>query len=345
MEDLTQRMGDPFQGRDLQRLIAFLREQGLEYDNSITHTLLIEDGDTIAATGSCHGNVVKCIAVAPDYQGQNLLSVIMTHLVSYLAEQGIGHYFGFTKPKNRQMFCSMGLYPVAETEQVLLLENRRDGLKKYMEKLKQETAEQTGGNSAPEGEIGAIIANCNPFTLGHRYLIETAARQCRWLHLFILSTDSGMFSAQERFEMARRGTQDIPNVILHRTSDYLISPAVFPTYFIKERAQAFTINCMLDIEIFRSYIAKALHITSRFVGTEPTCSVTRQYNDCLKEELSQYGIDVYEVPRRTAADGRSISASDVRQAIQASDWETAEALLQETTVVYLRERGVKRNGT
>ncbi len=44
-------------------------------------------------------------------------------------EQGIYHYFGFTKPKNKRLFEGVGLYPVAETDHVLLLENERDGIK------------------------------------------------------------------------------------------------------------------------------------------------------------------------------------------------------------------------
>lgn len=183
-------------------------------------------------------------------------------------EQGIYHYFGFTKPKNKRLFEGVGLYPVAETDHVLLLENERDGIKKYMKKLQEETkmTEENGMENKESDEIGAIVANCNPFTKGHRYLVEYAASRCRYLHLFILSEEQEFISSDARFHMVSEGVKDLKNVILHRTSDYLISPVVFPTYFMKEKDQAFTMNCMLDIEIFRRYIAKNLGIHKTFCG-------------------------------------------------------------------------------
>ena len=35
-------------------------------------------------------------------------------------------------------------------------------------------------------KIGCIVMNANPFTNGHRYLIQQAAAQCDWLHLFLV---------------------------------------------------------------------------------------------------------------------------------------------------------------
>lgn len=290
--------GMPFCGRELERLTEFLQQQELRCDESITYTVVLEDDGTIAATGSCHNNVIKCVAVAPEYWGQNLLSEIMTRLTVHFFNAGIPHYFGFTKPKNRVLFGNMGLYSVVETENVLLLENRENGLTRYLTQLAQQTEQTMGKNTTGiENGIGAIVANCNPFTCGHRYLMETAARQCEWLHVFILSEEQGMFGAEERFRMVQDGVQDIPNIILHPTSDYLISPAVFPTYFIKDKSQAYEINCMLDITLFCEAIASKLHITKRFVGSEPCCAITNAYNACLKRHLPKYGIQLMELPR------------------------------------------------
>lgn len=72
-------------------------------------------------------------------------------------------------------------------------------------------------------------------------------------------------------------------MILHQTSEYMISPAVFPTYFIKEKAKAYEMNCQLDIQLFGERIAPELNITDRYVGSEPACDVTHTYNQCLRE--------------------------------------------------------------
>lgn len=333
------RTGVPFSGADLQKLTIFLNEQELDYDDQITFTVILEDADRIIATGSCHANIIKCVAVSPDYQGQNLLSEIMTELVTHLFEQGITHYFGFTKPKNKEIFGNMGLYPVAETDRILLLENKKDGLKKYIRKLQKETetAMQTGTENVHGQGIGAIVANCNPFTRGHQYLIEQASKGCRWVHLFILSENQGWLTARDRYEMVKLGIRDFSNVILHQTSDYLISPVVFPTYFIKEKQQAFTMNCMLDIEIFTHSIAKALEIDRRFVGTEDSCHVTAAYNECLKQALPPVGIELVELKRMTEGT-EPISASVVRRAWQSGNPQETKKYLPVSTYQWLEEK-------
>lgn len=343
-QNYTQCVGTPFQGIEKENLIQFLQMQSLEYDENITYTFVLKDEGTIIGTGSFHGNVIKCVAIDSKYQGQNLLSLIMTHLVGKLFEQKVYHYFGFTKPKNKRLFGSMGLYPVAETKDVLLMENKKNGLKKYVDFLKNESDEMKKikkENKDGEG-IGAIVANCNPFTYGHRYLMEKAAKQCRWLHIFVLSSEQGLFTANERFEMVKEGTKDLQNVMLHRSSDYLISPAVFPTYFMKDKVHAFSMNCMLDLKIFSEIIARQLKINKRFVGTEPTCSVTREYNHCLKNTLPDYGIEVIEL-ERMKKDGVAISASKVRQALLCHDELKIKELVPKTTMDCCKRKGEIRD--
>lgn len=339
MSNWMERIGTPFCGKEREELVDFLRKQELDYDEQINYTVVLLDDEKIIATGSSCGNILKCIAVSPDYQGQNLMGTIMTNLISHLYENGITHFFGFTKPKNKEIFCNMGLHPIAETKNILLLENRRNGLKKYIEKLEKETKTAMNLGQANEAgqEIGAIIANCNPFTLGHRYLIEQAAKECEWLHIFILSEEQTFLTTRERYELVKKGVADINNVILHQTSDYLISPVVFPTYFIKDKVNAFTMNCKLDIQIFCESIAKKLGITRRFVGSEPSCAVTSQYNLCLKQELPRNGIMVTELERKTT-NGVIISASTVRKHIKDGQFEQLEKMLPKEVLQYLKRR-------
>lgn len=241
--------GHPFTGRKRRRLEEFLRRMNLSYDEGVQYTvnLVTQDGE-IAATGSLQHNVIKCVAVDDRYQGEGLSSRIVTLLLNRAMETGQSHLFVFTKPQNRAMFSDLGFYPILQTADVLFMENVRDGIQKYVQGL--ERPQQKGG------VIGAAVMNCNPFTNGHRYLIETAASQCDTLHLFVLSEDRSAFPADVRYELVREGIEGIPNVILHHTSDYLISSAVFPTYFLKEKARAEQINCELDLRIFCEYLCQ-----------------------------------------------------------------------------------------
>ena len=220
--------GTPFTGRKKKKVQEFLKSMQLQYDEGVEYTvnLTTQDGQ-IAATGSLQQNVIKCVAVDDRYQGEGLSSRVVTLLLNHASEVGQQHLFVFTKPKNRAMFSDLGFFPIIETADVLLMENVRDGIKQYVQNL-----ERPKGNPKT---IGAIVANCNPFTNGHRYLIETAASQCDVLHLFVLSEDRSAFPASVRYQLVKEGIRGLENVILHHTSDYLISSAVFPTYFIKEQ--------------------------------------------------------------------------------------------------------------
>jgi len=317
--------GRPFTKRKLSALQEFLRKSGLDYEPTIEFTANIMQDDEIIATGSLDCNILKCIAVSEAHQGEGLTATVVTELQKEAFFRDLHHLFLFTKPENQAMFESLFFYPVAKTADALLMENERNGIKNFVASLDSPTK---------EGVIGAIVANCNPFTLGHRYLIETAASQCDWLHVFILSEDRSTFSAETRLELARRSTGDLPNVTLHPTGDYLISYATFPRYFIKDASRVSDIQCQLDIEIFCRHFAPALNITRRYIGTEPLSPVTNAYNQQLKQELPKSGIQVLEIPRLEIS-GVPVSASAVRAALEKGDFEGLKKLVPPATYEYL----------
>lgn len=318
--------GQPFSGRKRKKLTEFLQHSQLDYDEQIEYTVnLVDEEGTIVATGSIHQNVLKCIAVSDQHQGLGLSARIVTLLMNYAMEQGREHLFLFTKPKNLLMFSDLGFYKILQTEDILLMENRRDGIRNYVKALER---------PAESGSVGAIVANCNPFTLGHRYLIEQAAAQCDTLHLFILSEDRSAFPAAVRYQLVQQGISDLPSVVLHETSDYLISSAVFPTYFIKDKAKAAEANCELDIRIFAQYFAKELGISKRFVGSEPFCPVTSAYNKAMKELLPEYGIQLVELSR-VERGSLPISASYVRSCMAKGNLEAIRSLVPDSTYAYI----------
>lgn len=307
-ENLFEESGKPFKGAKLDRLVSFLIDHELDYDNDIEFTVnLVDESGNIAATGSMKHNIFMCIAVSEKYRGDGLASRIITALQNHAHEVNISHLFLFTKPKNFAMFADLGFYEIVRTDDVLLMENTKNGVFNYINSLPQ-----------PEGvkTVGAIVANCNPFTKGHRYLIETALKQCDAVHLFILSEDRSFFSTEERMKRVIEGTADLKNLYIHGTSDYLISSATFPTYFIKDKSHAKDANCLLDILIFCKCFAPRLNISKRFVGTEPYDEVTGAYNEQMKVVLPKYGIELVEIDRLCDSNGNPISASGVRASLK-----------------------------
>ena len=177
---------------------------------------------------------------------------------------------------------------------------------------------------------GVVVMNCNPFTLGHRYLIEQAAKQVERLYVMVVREDCSLFAYTERKAMVERGVADIENVNVIDGSDYAISRATFPTYFLKRLDDAADTQMLLDLDLFRRHIAPALGATVRFVGTEPTDQLTRRYNQLMHEALK----DVRETDR-LEKDGNAVSASRVRKAMEEGDMNTIRQLVPPTTLPYI----------
>lgn len=318
--------GSPMRGTMLSRLKTFLKLCDLTYDEGIDFSCALIEDDEIIASGSLDGATLKCIAVSPLHQGEDLASRLLTELRRVAFDRGHDHLMLFTKPGNLMMFRQFGFYPVMHTADCLLMENKRDGLEAYIASL-----------GAPhEGTVGAIVGNFNPFTLGHRYLVETAAAACDHLHVFVLSENKSAFPPEVRMDLAQAACADIKNISFHPTGPYLVSSATFPSYFIKDKAKVGGIHCGLDVGIFGEKIAPALNITRRFLGTEPNCPVTRFYNEQMKQLLPAHGIEVIEIPRREVGEA-AVSASRVRALLNEKNFAAIRALVPETTFKYLEK--------
>lgn len=192
-----------------------------------------------------------------------------------------------------------------------------------------------------EGTVGAIVMNCNPFTKGHRYLVEYAAAKTDTLIIFVVEEDASAFSFADRIEMVRRGTQDIDSIKVVPSGKYNISKSTFAQYFEKDKTIDQIDSMEYDVRIFCEVIAECMNISCRFVGEEPTDLVTRQYNQTMKEILPQYGIKLEEIPR-LKIDREYISASKARECIAIEDWEGVSDILPETTINYLKKVGYNR---
>ena len=184
--------------------------------------------------------------------------------------------------------------------------------------------------NTPPPRGGVVVMNCNPFTLGHRYLIEQAAKQVERLYVMVVREDCSLFAYTERKAMVEQGVADIENVNVIDGSDYAISRATFPTYFLKRLDDAADTQMLLDLDLFRRHIAPALGATVRFVGTEPTDQLTRRYNQLMHEALK----DVRETAR-LEKDGYAVSASRVRKAMEEGDMNTIRQLVPPTTLPYI----------
>ena len=330
--------------RQRRRIELFLDDNGLRLDDVDYYAALVDETtDEIVAGGGLKGGVIKCVAVADGHKGEAVANQIVSHLIAHANADGHQCVKLFTKPQNRQMFESMSFRLLAEAPKAILMETGIGGIKRYCEELKREKGKVKSEKSNSElhhlnpstpqpimPQSGIIIMNCNPFTLGHRYLIEQAAQQVDTLYILVVREDCSMFGYDERKAMIVRGVAHINNVVVCDGSEYSISATTFPTYFLKSLSDASDTQMTLDIDLYRRHIAPVLGVTVRFVGTEPDDPLTRRYNELMKSMLP----DVREVARLQQS-GVAVSASRVRKAIVENHLAQAARLVPPTTVPYI----------
>ncbi len=311
--------------REVRQLDAFLEKCGIKRD-PLTYAAGLFDGEEMICSGGFDGNTIKCVAVDPLRRGEALANRIVSHLVGLLRSRGEDNVKVFTKPENEDLFSDMGFRKIGSADLAILMENGRPGIAGWLEKL---AASKTGGKS------GAIVMNANPFTLGHRYLIEKALSMCDTLHLFVVRTDRSVFPFPVRLRLIREGIAGLPHIVLHDGGDYVISSSTFPSYFLKEYTSAVRVHAALDSDIFARHIAPCLGIGVRFVGSEPEDRVTAEYNAVMAEVFPQNGLEPPLVIDRLEKDGLPVSASRVRRLFAEGKIEEIAPLVPETTLAFL----------
>lgn len=351
---------NPTTPRQRQRIEAFLKRNGLRFDDMHYYAAVTDDDGEMIAGGGLKGNVIKCVAVDDAHKGEAIANTLISHLIAHANEEGHSNVMLFTKPKNRQLFESLSFRLLAEAPEAVLMETGIGGINNTVEALKKikeegevckennqecRKEEKTNLNittpqhlnpSTPQPLTtttplrGVVVMNCNPFTLGHRYLIEQAAKQVERLFVMVVREDCSLFSYAERKAMVEQGVAHLKNVTVIDGSEYAISQATFPTYFLKRLDDAADTQMLLDLDLFRRHIAPALGATVRFVGTEPTDRLTRRYNQLMHEVLA----DVREIVRLEKEDN-AVSASHVRKAMEQGDMSTIRQLVPPTTLPYI----------
>ncbi len=185
---------------------------------------------------------------------------------------------------------------------------------------------------------GAIVMNCNPFTKGHRYLIEKAASKVNRLYIFVVEEDKSFFKFTDRFEMVLKGTEDIKNVVVVPSGRFIISAYTFPEYFMKDYVKEKDFDVSMDIETFCKYIAPPLHIKKRFAGEEPFDPVTNNYNENMANILPKYGMEFIVIPRYALDKERVINATKVRELLKTKSFDELREYVPASTYEILMNK-------
>lgn len=315
---------DILSSADADRARAFIEGQGLRFEPAYDDLVGAFDGGRLVAVGARERDVLKMIAVDPAEQGGPLLGLVVSELARRGYAAGHEGLFVFTSPSAVQSFERLAFTLLASDGRAALLEHG-GGLARWLDACRP---------AVREGANGAVVVNCNPFTNGHRFLVEEAARRVDTLYAFVVREDRSAFPFEVRLRLVREGTRHLPNVVVLDTSRYAVSAVTFPSYFLKRADDAAAIQVELDLLLFARRIAPAFHVRRRFFGTEPTCPTTRLYNEAMKRVLPRAGVEAIEL-ERVGRDGAAVSASRVRASLREGDLAAALALVPETTAAFL----------
>jgi [citrate (pro-3S)-lyase] ligase len=309
---------------DVERARRLIECSGLSFEGHYDHLLgIFAEGD-LAAVGAREGRLLKMLAVAPAHQGGPLLGELVGELLRSAYAAGQAPCFIVTRPETAASFAALNFRPLARHPGAVLLEEGQ-GLERYLESHRRVVR---------EGNNGAVVVNCNPFTLGHRYLIEQAAGLSDTLYVFVVREERSLFPFAVRRRLVQAGVRDLDNVVVLDGGDYAVSAVTFPAYFLKDAQAAAQVQMEIDLQLFAKKIAPFFHIRKRFVGSEPFCRTTLRYGETMQRLLPDYGIAVERIERRALA-GEAISASRVRSAMRSESFETMRQLVPPTTLDFL----------
>lgn len=302
-----------------ERIASFLGQFGLRYESNVDQTIYIEDDGGIIATLSASKYILKCLAVKPEYRSENLAVTLVGEMIKRLHAAGIYYFQVFTKPEYREIFAHLGFNVILETDKVAVLEGGEGDINSCIEKMRVQMKyslgmDSVGGNS----DIACAVINGDPFTNGHLKLVEYAASRHRFVLVFVVQEDSSYFSFKERYAMAYLALKPMRNVLVLPSSEYIVSKATFPGYFLKTADETTAEYAKYDALIFEKYFIPRLGICKRYVGTE-TYDYMRIYNQTLQIVLQ----DKLEIVPRFEENGEIISAGRVRSLIKEGKSEEA----------------------
>lgn len=314
------------------RVEAFLHSCGLRLDPVDHYAVVNRVGeDQILAGGGLQGDVIKCVAVTDELRGTGMMQRLISHLIATAGEHGFHTVKVFTKPENQPLFESLGFKLLATAPKAIFMENGQQGIGSYVTYLQ---------GLYKSGKNGAIVMNANPFTLGHQALVEHATSRVDHLYVIVVKEDLSLFSYAERKAMVEAGCAHLSNVTVCDGSQYAISAATFPTYFLKQLDDATDTQITLDLSLYAQHIAPALGATIRFVGSEPNDAVTARYVELMQQQLPAQGIEVEVLPR-VSQGSHPISASNVRQQLAAGSLSQVAQIVPASSLPYILGMAVR----
>ena len=217
---------------ELSMVKDFLASFDLRYESDIDKTLYIEEDGKIIASISKAKDIIKCLAILPSYQSENLSSILISKIIEKMHEENIHSYMVFTKAMYENTFINLGFRKLVSTSNTVMLEGGLETIDEAINKMKIKINAEYG-NINQDISVGSVVMNANPVTLGHQHLIEKSVLENDLTLVFVVQEDNQEFDFQSRYSLVYLTCKKYENVVVLPASKYIVSKLTFPTYFLK----------------------------------------------------------------------------------------------------------------
>lgn len=302
---------------------ALLEAQGLSYEQNVDETALLYDDVGLLATASYAANVIKMVAVRQGEEGQDHMAKVLTALIKRLSKANHSHTFLYTRPGQEHYFKPYGYQTILSTSSVAFME-RGGSIREF---LSEQAASLPNASN-----VGCVVINANPLTLGHAHLIDTLAANHDLGLTFVVAEDHSVFPFTLRDRLVRAYAERYSHLVVLSTGPYLVSKASFPSYFLNEDTLHASAHASLDVALYQTFFMPYFNLQARYVGEEPFSPTTAHYNRVMKEALNEH---LTIIPRKTHQH-EPISASKVRALLRDDRLEEACALVPKEVAEYLK---------
>ena len=169
--------------RQRQRIEAFLKRNGLRFDDMHYYAAITDDDGEMIAGGGLKGNVIKCVAVDDAHKGEAIANTLISHLIAHANEEGHSNVMLFTKPKNRQLFESLSFRLLAEAPEAVLMETGIGGINNMVEQLKKikeegEVCKENNQECKKEEKTNLNISTSQPLNPSTPHHHNPSPRRC-----------------------------------------------------------------------------------------------------------------------------------------------------------------------
>jgi [citrate (pro-3S)-lyase] ligase len=199
---------------------------------------------------------------------------------------------------------------------------------------------QKGWKLKKSDEIGIAVMSANPFTIGHRHLVELGSKMFDYFVIFLMQDGYDLiFDKKECQKIVEVGVSDLDNVIVAPFPEGCITWDDFcPEYnnVAARHAKNFIGINVYDLANMLVVMCKEGNFSHYIAGIETDDAVTRQMCLHFKNICELNGINFIAIPRKKIGDNeKSISGTECRKLLETKQYDKLLKVLQPNVLQYI----------